>query len=45
MPRTQLKGKNPPPPDLPPSLPKSEGFPFCSDRRRRIDLGKWASGD
>jgi len=20
-------------------------FPFCSDRCRRIDLGKWASGD
>ena len=20
-------------------------FPFCSDRRRLIDLGKWASGD
>jgi uncharacterized protein len=26
-------------------LPKSEDFPFCSDRCRRIDLGKWASGD
>ncbi len=25
---------------------KSNGaeFPFCSDRCRRIDLGKWASG-
>ncbi len=23
----------------------SENFPFCSDRCRRIDLGKWASGD
>jgi uncharacterized protein len=23
----------------------SEDFPFCSDRCRRIDLGKWASGD
>ncbi len=22
-----------------------EDFPFCSDRCRRIDLGKWASGD
>jgi endogenous inhibitor of DNA gyrase (YacG/DUF329 family) len=21
-----------------------EGFPFCSDRCRTIDLGKWASG-
>jgi endogenous inhibitor of DNA gyrase (YacG/DUF329 family) len=21
-----------------------EGFPFCSDRCRQIDLGKWASG-
>ncbi len=20
-------------------------FPFCTDRCRRIDLGKWASGD
>jgi len=24
---------------------KGEDFPFCSDRCRRIDLGKWASGD
>lgn len=23
----------------------AEDFPFCSDRCRRIDLGKWASGD
>ena len=23
----------------------SEDAPFCSDRCRRIDLGKWASGD
>ena len=23
----------------------NEDFPFCSDRCRRIDLGKWASGD
>ncbi len=23
----------------------AENFPFCSDRCRRIDLGKWASGD
>lgn len=22
----------------------SEDFPFCSDRCRTIDLGKWASG-
>ena len=22
-----------------------ENFPFCSDRCRLIDLGKWASGD
>ena len=22
----------------------SEDFPFCSDRCRKIDLGKWASG-
>jgi endogenous inhibitor of DNA gyrase (YacG/DUF329 family) len=22
-----------------------EDFPFCSDRCRVIDLGKWASGD
>ena len=22
-----------------------EDFPFCSDRCRKIDLGKWASGD
>ncbi len=22
-----------------------EDFPFCSDRCRRIDLGKWACGD
>jgi hypothetical protein len=25
--------------------PSSEGVPFCSDRCRLIDLGKWASGD
>ena len=24
--------------------PKDEDFPFCSDRCRRIDLGKWAMG-
>jgi len=23
---------------------KAEDFPFCSDRCRLIDLGKWASG-
>ncbi len=23
---------------------KGEDFPFCSDRCRSIDLGKWASG-
>jgi len=26
-------------------LADSEDFPFCTDRCRRIDLGKWASGD
>ena len=26
-------------------LPGNEDFPFCSDRCRRIHLGKWASGD
>jgi endogenous inhibitor of DNA gyrase (YacG/DUF329 family) len=26
-------------------LAKNEDYPFCSDRCRRIDLGKWASGD
>ena len=25
-------------------LAKDEYFPFCSDRCRLIDLGKWASG-
>jgi len=25
-------------------LAKDEYFPFCSDRCRVIDLGKWASG-
>lgn len=25
-------------------LKGSEDFPFCSDRCRSIDLGKWASG-
>jgi uncharacterized protein len=25
-------------------LATDEDFPFCSDRCRRIDLGKWASG-
>ncbi len=28
-----------------PADPASEDFPFCSDRCRLIDLGKWASGD
>jgi endogenous inhibitor of DNA gyrase (YacG/DUF329 family) len=23
----------------------NENFPFCSDRCRMLDLGKWASGD
>jgi len=23
---------------------EDEDFPFCSDRCRKIDLGKWASG-
>lgn len=23
---------------------KNEDFPFCSDRCRKIDLGKWATG-
>jgi endogenous inhibitor of DNA gyrase (YacG/DUF329 family) len=27
-----------------PVQPKGEDFPFCSDRCRRIDLGKWAMG-
>ncbi len=26
-------------------LATNEYFPFCSDRCRLIDLGKWASGD
>jgi len=26
-------------------LEKTEDYPFCSDRCRRIDLGKWAAGD
>ena len=25
--------------------PENVDFPFCSDRCRVIDLGKWASGD
>lgn len=25
--------------------PENENFPFCSDRCRLLDLGKWASGD
>jgi endogenous inhibitor of DNA gyrase (YacG/DUF329 family) len=24
--------------------PRDEDFPFCSDRCRKIDLGKWAMG-
>jgi uncharacterized protein len=28
-----------------PVAPDAEDAPFCSDRCRRIDLGKWASGD
>lgn len=26
-------------------LATNEDFPFCSDRCRILDLGKWASGD
>ncbi len=26
-------------------LVENENFPFCSDRCRLLDLGKWASGD
>jgi endogenous inhibitor of DNA gyrase (YacG/DUF329 family) len=26
-------------------LATAEDFPFCSDRCRLLDLGKWASGD
>jgi len=26
-------------------LEKNNDYPFCSDRCRRIDLGKWASGE
>ncbi len=26
-------------------LATDEDFPFCSDRCRLVDLGKWASGD
>jgi endogenous inhibitor of DNA gyrase (YacG/DUF329 family) len=26
-------------------LATDENFPFCSDRCRILDLGKWASGD
>ena len=26
-------------------LEKNADYPFCSDRCRRIDLGKWAAGD
>ncbi|MDQ2832929.1 MAG: DNA gyrase inhibitor YacG [Acidobacteriota bacterium] len=26
-------------------LASNEDFPFCSERCRRADLGKWASGD
>ena len=28
-----------------PVEPTTEDFPFCSDRCRLLDLGKWASGD
>lgn len=28
-----------------PATVGSEDFPFCSDRCRLLDLGKWASGD
>jgi hypothetical protein len=46
------KSKNPWPRNNPPPLPHlrrtrpfdGEDFPFCSDRCRKIDLGKWASG-
>ncbi len=26
-------------------LAENESYPFCSDRCRILDLGKWASGD
>lgn len=28
-----------------PVSPDAENLPFCSDRCRLLDLGKWASGD
>ena len=28
-----------------PATPGSADFPFCSDRCRILDLGKWAAGD
>ncbi len=28
-----------------PAVAGSEDFPFCSDRCRVLDLGKWAAGD
>lgn len=28
-----------------PVTPADAEFPFCSDRCRLLDLGKWASGD
>lgn len=27
-----------------PTAPDVEDFPFCSDRCRKIDLGKWLNG-
>lgn len=30
---------------MPDGGPKPEAFPFCSDRCRMVDLGRWLNGD
>jgi uncharacterized protein len=32
-------------PELPPEEPLPAWFPFCCQRCRMIDLGRWADGD
>lgn len=28
-----------------PAMPENKAFPFCSDRCRMVDLGKWLNAD
>lgn len=46
---TPKKPANPPPRKCPicgrPADPQGQFFPFCGDRCKTIDLGRWAKGD